>query len=37
MRKRVITEILEGLVMDGSFKPYVVNGQVGSIFYERLR
>ena len=37
MRKRVVMEVLEGLVLDGSLKPHAVSGSVADTIYERLR
>ena len=37
MRKRVIMETLEGLVVDGSLVPHAVTGTAGDVIYQRLR
>ena len=37
MRKRVVMEVLDGLVVDGSLKPHAVSGSAADTIYERLR
>ena len=37
MRKRVVMEVLEGLVIDGSLTPHAVSGAIGDVIYQRLR